>query len=77
MNYLSVNSHDLFDTILGLMEEVEMTPADIAENLMLKSGANNAKNLLKNLIKALETAKVEVRNESKEETKREKSVKVG
>ncbi|KAK7843735.1 aaa-atpase [Quercus suber] len=36
-NYLDVDSHQLFATIGHLFEETNMTPADVAENLMPKS----------------------------------------
>ena len=36
-NYLDVESHHLFGAIGGLLEETDMSPADVAENLMPKS----------------------------------------
>ncbi|MED6154728.1 hypothetical protein PIB30_115513, partial [Stylosanthes scabra] len=36
-NYLDVENHGLFGRIGKLLEEVNMTPADVAENLMPKS----------------------------------------
>ncbi|GKB87642.1 AAA-ATPase ASD, mitochondrial-like protein isoform X2 [Tanacetum coccineum] len=56
-NYLDVESHELFVTIGQLLEETNMTPADVAENLMPKSDEDNANTCLNNLIKCLENAK--------------------
>ncbi|XP_065876825.1 AAA-ATPase ASD, mitochondrial-like [Euphorbia lathyris] len=56
-NYLKIDSHAMFDTIEGLMKETEITPADVAENLMPKSPLDNADKCLSNLIQALEEAK--------------------
>ncbi|XP_029123527.2 AAA-ATPase ASD, mitochondrial [Elaeis guineensis] len=58
-NYLDVESHPLFDTIRDLMEEVKITPADVAENLMRKSVDDNAASCLENLILAMNKAKEE------------------
>nr|GEW10569.1 AAA-ATPase ASD, mitochondrial-like [Tanacetum cinerariifolium] len=62
-NYLDVESHELFATIGQLLKETNMTPADVAENLMPKSveEKNNADTCLNNLIKCLEDAKEEAR----------------
>ncbi|KAK2999939.1 LOW QUALITY PROTEIN: hypothetical protein RJ639_024024 [Escallonia herrerae] len=73
-NYLDVGAHHLFDKIRVLLEEVEMTPADVAENLMPKSAEDDADACLGNLIRALEMAKEEnkledVGEEGGEETK--------
>jgi hypothetical protein len=59
-NYLRVVKHDLFDTIKILLGEVNMTPADVAEGLMLKKSRNkNVGACLENLIKVIEVAKEE------------------
>lgn len=68
-NYLDIDSHNLFVTIGQLLEETNMTPADVAENLMPKSSSEDAKICLLNLIQALEEAKEEARLKSEEETK--------
>ncbi|EEF38172.1 ATP binding protein, putative [Ricinus communis] len=62
-NYLNIDSHVLFDKIGQLLEEVDMTPADVVEFLMPKSieGADADGNL-KNLIQGIE-------NKRKEEAK--------
>ncbi|KAI3703543.1 hypothetical protein L1987_73694 [Smallanthus sonchifolius] len=60
-NYLDVESHDLFLTIGRLLEETNMTPADVAESLMPKSAEEDAESCLKGLIKFLENAKEEAR----------------
>ncbi|KAJ8533603.1 hypothetical protein K7X08_006927 [Anisodus acutangulus] len=66
-NYLDVESHDHFPEIRRLLEETNMTPADVAENLMPKSTKENADICLERLIKALETAKEEARLKAEEE----------
>lgn len=60
-NYLGLESHLLFDAIRGLLEEIDMTPADVAENLMPKTVAEDAGVCLGILIEALENAKEEAR----------------
>nr|POE91417.1 aaa-atpase asd, mitochondrial [Quercus suber] len=66
-NFLDVDSHQLFETIGHLLEETNMTPADVAENLMPKSLTEDADTCLKNLIEALETAKEEARKKAEED----------
>ncbi|ONK79896.1 uncharacterized protein A4U43_C01F11510 [Asparagus officinalis] len=56
-NYLGIDSHEMFDRIRGLMEEVKITPADVAENLMPKSVSDGAETCLNRLIQALSEAK--------------------
>nr|POE61696.1 aaa-atpase [Quercus suber] len=74
-NYLDVDSHQLFATIGHLFEETNMTPADVAENLMPKSLNEDVetvtcqKTCLKNLIEALERAKEEARKKAKEDVR--------
>ncbi|XP_050913811.1 AAA-ATPase ASD, mitochondrial-like [Lathyrus oleraceus] len=58
-NYLDIESHVLFDEIGDLLEVVNMTPADVAENLMPKSVNEDVETSLRNLIEALEKKKVE------------------
>lgn len=54
-NYLDVESHDeLFPVIEKLLGEINMTPADVAENLMPKSITEDYESCLKNLIQSLE-----------------------
>lgn len=67
-NYLGVEKHDLFDNIRTLLSEVNMTPADVAEGLMLKKSRNNdVAACLQNLIKVIETAKEEAKRKAEEE----------
>ncbi|XP_059670253.1 AAA-ATPase ASD, mitochondrial-like [Cornus florida] len=66
-NYLDLESHHLFATIGNLLEETNITPADVAENLMPKSSEDDAETCLKNLIEALEKAKEEARLKAEEE----------
>ncbi|XP_071729308.1 LOW QUALITY PROTEIN: AAA-ATPase At3g28610-like [Rutidosis leptorrhynchoides] len=61
-NYLDIEMHELFETVRGLLEEVNITPADVAENLMPKSQEENADVCLNNLMmKCLETKKEKAR----------------
>ncbi|XP_038716193.1 AAA-ATPase ASD, mitochondrial-like [Tripterygium wilfordii] len=68
-NYLDIESHDLFDTIARLLKETDMTPADVAENLMPKSLDDEVEICLNRFIKALELAKEEARKKSEEEAR--------
>ncbi|KAM3686268.1 hypothetical protein ACJW31_11G185500 [Castanea mollissima] len=68
-NYLDVESHELFETIDDLLKETEMTPADVAENLMPKSQNEDAETCLKKLIKAIKTAKEEATKKAEEEAR--------
>ncbi|KAK6261560.1 hypothetical protein QUC31_007376 [Theobroma cacao] len=65
-NYLNLETHPMFDTIHGLMKETNITPADVAENLMPKSPVDNAEKCLSSLIQALEEAKEEAANRNAE-----------
>ena len=56
-NYLDLDSHPLFGAIQNLLEEVDMTPADVEENLMPKTMEEDAGTCLANLIQALKIAK--------------------
>ncbi|CAN7025860.1 unnamed protein product [Brassica rapa subsp. trilocularis] len=57
-NYLNLDSHLLFGEIETLLEETNMTPADVAENLMVKDGESGVDGSLKGLIRALEQMKL-------------------
>ncbi|KAI3692173.1 hypothetical protein L6452_31982 [Arctium lappa] len=76
-NYLDLESHKLFTTISRLLEETNMTPADVAENLMPKSDEENAESCLNNLIKSLEDAKEEARLKAVEEARIKAEEKAG
>ncbi|KAM7280620.1 hypothetical protein ACFE04_007754 [Oxalis oulophora] len=56
-NYLSLETHELFDTVRNLLEQVNMTPADVAENLMPKSIMGDPDSCLESLVSALKMAK--------------------
>ncbi|KAJ3705278.1 hypothetical protein LUZ61_008983 [Rhynchospora tenuis] len=59
-NYLGILEHDLFDTIQTLLSEVNISPADVAEGLMLKDSRNeDVGACLMNLIRVIEAAKEE------------------
>ncbi|KAJ3674570.1 hypothetical protein LUZ60_005186 [Juncus effusus] len=65
MNYLDIYNHSLFGEIEGFLEEVEITPADVAEHLMCVSSAKkDVDACLKKLIRVLEAKREEM--ESKE-----------
>ncbi|KAL0006699.1 hypothetical protein SO802_008201 [Lithocarpus litseifolius] len=68
-NCLDVDSHELFTTIDHLLEETDMTPADVAENLMPKSQNEDAETCLKKLIEAIKTAKEEATKKAEEEAR--------
>ena len=67
--YLDIDSHPLFATIGHLLEETNITPADVAENLMPKSMNEDAETCLKKLIEDLETAKDEAKMKAEEEAR--------
>ncbi|KAL6623251.1 hypothetical protein ACP70R_033130 [Stipagrostis hirtigluma subsp. patula] len=56
-NYLGVAEHELFGDIRRLLEEVDMSPADVAENLMRRSKNKDVDGCLENLVKVLKEAK--------------------
>ncbi|KAG6672758.1 hypothetical protein I3842_16G075400 [Carya illinoinensis] len=60
-NYLNLESHTLFPKISVLLEETNMTPADVADHLMANAVLGDATFSLQSLIHALETAKEEAR----------------
>ncbi|KAK2631206.1 AAA-ATPase ASD, mitochondrial [Eucalyptus grandis] len=68
-NYLGVESHPLFARVRLLLKETEMTPADVAENLMPKLDDEDEDACLEGLIEALEKAKEDARKKSEEEEK--------
>ncbi|KAI4387768.1 hypothetical protein MLD38_000173 [Melastoma candidum] len=54
-NYLNLNDvHELFPVVRDLLEVAEMTPADVAENLLPKSMDDDVDKRMKNLVAALE-----------------------
>ncbi|KAL5080170.1 hypothetical protein RYX36_008591 [Vicia faba] len=67
-NYLDVEFHDeSFPVIEKLLGEINMTPADVAENLMPKSITEDFESCLKNLIQSLEIEKKKVQDEAEKE----------
>ncbi|CAI9283246.1 unnamed protein product [Lactuca saligna] len=70
-NYLYLETHDLFEKIRVLLEETQMTPADVAENLMPKTSPADVEGCLRSLIEALENTKEEKRIEEEEKRKKE------
>ncbi|KAF9625524.1 hypothetical protein IFM89_023835 [Coptis chinensis] len=68
-NYLDIESHHLFGVIEQLLGETQMTPADVAENLMLTTLTRNTETCLENLILALKDVKVQTSLKAEEEAK--------
>ena len=69
-NYLDIDSHNLFPSIERLLGETNMTPADVAENLMPKAITDDPETAcLEDLIQAIETAKEEARVKAEKEAK--------
>ncbi|EOY11298.1 P-loop containing nucleoside triphosphate hydrolases superfamily protein [Theobroma cacao] len=62
-NYLNLDSHPLFEKIGNLLEEVNMTPAEVSEHLICGRVGRDPKACLESLIEALETAKEKKINE--------------
>ncbi|MBA0549422.1 hypothetical protein Golob_020455 [Gossypium lobatum] len=56
-NYLKINSHKLFKQIGELLGKTNMTPADVAENLIPKFEGENVELRLNRLIEALKATK--------------------
>ncbi|WCJ20849.1 P-loop containing nucleoside triphosphate hydrolases superfamily protein [Euphorbia peplus] len=75
-NYLGVESHKMFPEIEELFGEINMTPADVAENLMPKSDEEDEQVCLESLIAALKEAKVdqEKKKAQEEEAKMNKEM---
>ncbi|KAL0718615.1 hypothetical protein Bca4012_067938 [Brassica carinata] len=73
-NYLDVEESELFGEIKRLFEddELKMTPADVAENLLPKSEDEGSETCLKRLIEELKEAKRKVEEEVKQ-SKEEKN----
>ncbi|KAF0908835.1 hypothetical protein E2562_028719 [Oryza meyeriana var. granulata] len=49
-NYLAMDAHPLFDDVESLLQEVKITPADVAEHLMLKCAADDEATCLASLL---------------------------
>ncbi|GFS45022.1 P-loop containing nucleoside triphosphate hydrolases superfamily protein [Actinidia rufa] len=73
-NYLHLESHHLFAKIHGLLEEINITPADVAESLMPKTDPVDAETCLDSLMKALEIAEVEAKLKTDEEASKKESL---
>ncbi|KAH6781558.1 AAA-ATPase 1 [Perilla frutescens var. hirtella] len=56
-NYLELEAHPLFQSVEELIQQVQITPADVAENLMPKSAKEGPEQCLRNLICTLEETK--------------------
>ncbi|OMO79122.1 hypothetical protein CCACVL1_13900 [Corchorus capsularis] len=68
-NYLEIDFHPLFKEIETLLGEIEMTPADVAENLMPKSDYDKEETCFNRLIEALKAAKEESIKKAEEEAR--------
>ncbi|XP_013596605.1 PREDICTED: ATP-dependent zinc metalloprotease FtsH-like [Brassica oleracea var. oleracea] len=69
-NYLEVETHELYGEIERLVEEIDMSPADVAENLMPKSDEEDAEVCLMRLVKSLEEERENLRTLAEEEVKK-------
>ncbi|CAN0903462.1 AAA-ATPase At3g28580 [Linum grandiflorum] len=56
-NYLRLQDHPMFSEVDRLIKEINITPADVAENLMLKSPSDDSARCLSRLIAAMEEVK--------------------
>ncbi|CAN6172721.1 unnamed protein product [Urochloa humidicola] len=56
-NYLAVDDHPLFDDVATLLQEVDITPADVAEFLTPKCAGDDESSCLAALVEALQEAK--------------------
>ncbi|KAJ4888210.1 P-loop containing nucleoside triphosphate hydrolases superfamily protein [Raphanus sativus] len=68
-NYLDIESHELYGEIKRLLEETDMSPADVAETLMPKSDEEDADVCIKRLVKTVEEEKEKARKVAEEEEK--------
>ncbi|XP_058187569.1 AAA-ATPase At3g28580-like [Rhododendron vialii] len=69
-NYLGIEDHELFAKIKALLEEIDVTPADVAENLIARRGKgeeDSGEECLNKLIEALEKKVEENRVKSAEQ----------
>ncbi|KAK7340481.1 hypothetical protein VNO77_21185 [Canavalia gladiata] len=71
-NYLDVDYHFLFPSVEGLLKETNMTPADVAENIMPKSKSDDVETCLNKLIQALEKDKKKAEEEAHKRVEEEK-----
>ncbi|CAN4079322.1 unnamed protein product [Withania somnifera] len=71
-NYLDLETHPLFQQIQDLLKEVNMSPCDVAEHLMLKNASGGPQICLDNLIQALKEAKKKSNKKSKEDKEKAK-----
>nr|XP_043630675.1 AAA-ATPase At3g28580-like isoform X2 [Erigeron canadensis] len=69
-NYLDLDSHDLFPTISRLLGTINMTPADVAENLIPSLSEDNAETCLNKLINSLEKARIKKVDQETESLKK-------
>ncbi|KAL8160961.1 hypothetical protein V2J09_012450 [Rumex salicifolius] len=74
-NYLELDAHPLFRAVQRLLEETDMSPADVAEHLMIKSDDSDANECLESLVDALKKAKEDA--EMKKEMEKEEAEKEG
>ncbi|KAH0853524.1 hypothetical protein HID58_093136, partial [Brassica napus] len=68
-NYLEIESHELYGEIERLLEETDMSPADVAETLMPKSDEEDADVCIKRLVKTVEEEKEKAKKLAEEEEK--------
>ncbi|KAG2261302.1 hypothetical protein Bca52824_068381 [Brassica carinata] len=68
-NYLEIETHELYGEIERLLEETDVSPADVAETLMPKSDEEDADVCIKRLVKTVEEEKEKAEKLAEEEEK--------
>ncbi|RID59953.1 hypothetical protein BRARA_F03143 [Brassica rapa] len=68
-NYLEIETHELYGEIERLLEETDVSPADVAETLMPKSDEEDADVCIKRLVKTVEEEKEKAKKLAEEEEK--------
>lgn len=66
-NYMSIDSHPLFETISCLLDKIDMTPADVTNHLMPKTITEDVGIRLESLIGGLKAKKAKVRTKGMEQ----------
>ncbi|KAJ0254050.1 AAA-ATPase [Hirschfeldia incana] len=70
-NYLEIEWHELYGEIERLLEETDVSPADVAETLMPKSDEEDADVCIRRLVKTVEEEKEKAKKLAEEEEKSE------
>ncbi|XP_024016166.1 AAA-ATPase At3g28600 isoform X2 [Eutrema salsugineum] len=76
-NYLDLDSHPLFVKIESFLKEINVSPADVAEELMAKNHKIDVDGSLKDLVQSLERRKKNQRGNSHDQKKKYSDRKLG